>query len=267
MQVKNKTIIVTGAGNGIGREVALQLLSKGAKVAAVDVKEEFLKETLSLAGSNAASMSIHALDITNMDALNALPEKVIAIHGHIDGLMNIAGIIQPFVRFNDLDEKIVERVMNVNFFGPLHLTKIVLPYLLKRPEGHILNVSSMGGFLPVPGQTIYGASKAALKLFTEGLNAELSTSKVGVSIVFPGGVGTNITKNSNVEIKGMSDAQISQVKMVTAQKAASIMIEGIEKNKFRILIGQDAKFMDFLCRLAPTYAKDFIRKKMAFLLD
>lgn len=149
----------------------------------------------------------------------------------------------------------------------MHLTKIVLPYLLKRPEAHILNVSSMGGFLPVPGQTMYGASKAALKLFTEGLNAELATSKVGVSIVFPGGVGTNITKNSNVEMKALSNTQAGQVKMETPQKAASIMIEGIEKNKFRILIGQDAKFMDFLCRLAPTYAKDFIRKKMAFLLN
>jgi short-subunit dehydrogenase len=155
--------------------------------------------------------------------------------------------------------------MQVNFYGTLYMTRAFLPHLLKRNEAHILNVSSMGGFLPVPGQAIYGASKAAVKLFTEALSAELADTHVGVTVVFPGGVGTNITTNSNVQIQ-MDASMQAKAKVLSPQKAAEIIIHAMEKNKFRVVIGSDANFMDKLSRLAPEYAKDFIRKKMSFLL-
>ena len=107
------------------------------------------------------NVSTHVLNITDRAEVERLPELVIARHGAVDGLINNAGIIQPFVRVKDLDYEAIERVMNVNFYGTLYMTKAFLPCLLKRPEAHIANVSSMGGFLPVPGQSIYGASKAA----------------------------------------------------------------------------------------------------------
>jgi short-subunit dehydrogenase len=179
--------------------------------------------------------------------------------------MNIAGIIQPFVKVNQLDLSMVEKVMNVNFYGTLYMVKAFLPHLLKRPSAHVLNVSSMGGFLPVPGQSIYGASKAAVKLFTEGLSSELAGTNVGVSIVFPGAIGTNITQNSNVEIPGQG-ANNTKYKVMSAGKAAELIVEAMEKNKFRVLVGSDASFMDKLCRLAPVFAKNFIAKKMGDLL-
>lgn len=266
MLAKGKVIVVTGAGNGIGREVTLLLLRKGARVAAVDLRNDFLAETKALATGYSDALSLHAVDISNKDEVKSLPAQIIAAHHHIDGLLNIAGIIQPFVKIHELDDAIIEKVMHVNFYGTLYMVRSFLPYLMQRPEAHVLNVSSMGGFLPVPGQSIYGASKAAVKLFTEALSAEMQGTSVGVTIVFPGGVATQITKNSNVEIKIDASMQ-AKAKVLSPQKAAELMVEAMEKNKFRAVIGSDARFMDKLYRLAPEYAKNFISKQMRFLLD
>jgi len=156
--------------------------------------------------------------------------------------------------------------MNVNFFGTLYMTKTFLPHLLTRPEAHIVNVSSMGGFLPVPGQTIYGASKAAVKLLTEGLHSELTDTNVKVTVVFPGAVNTNITKNSGLNIKPQSSTENRSIKILSPAKAAEIIIHGMENNGYRVLVGSDAKFMDFICRLNPAYAAKFIYNKMKAML-
>ncbi|HZM22970.1 MAG TPA: SDR family NAD(P)-dependent oxidoreductase, partial [Anaerolineales bacterium] len=150
MKVQDKVVVITGGGNGIGRELVLNLLSKGASVAAVDINESALQETALLSGNKKDKLSTHIVNITNKDAVAALPEQVISRHGTVDGIINNAGIIQPFVRVNDLDYAAIERVMNVNFYGTLYMTKAFLPHLLTRPEAHIANVSSMGGFMPFP---------------------------------------------------------------------------------------------------------------------
>ena len=268
MKVQSKVIVVTGGGNGMGRELVLNLLSKGASVAAVDINEAALKETADLAGNKKDKLSTHVVNITDKAAVEALPEQVIAQHGAVDGIINNAGIIQPFVKVNELNFDAIERVMQVNFYGTLYMTKAFLPHLLKRPEAHILNVSSMGGFLPVPGQSLYGASKAAVKLLTEGLHSELQDTNVGVTVVFPGAVGTNITANSGVEINRQMAEAASQgsVKTLAPSKAAEMMVEGMEKNRYRVLVGSDAAFMDFIYRLNPQRAANFIYKQMKSLL-
>lgn len=268
MKVHNKVIVVTGGGNGIGRELVLNLLAKGAHVAAVDINEAGLQGTVELAGSQTAHLSTHIANITNRDAVTALPEQVIARHGAVDGLINNAGIIQPFVRVQDLDYAAIERVMNVNFYGTLYMTKAFLPHLLARPEAHITNMSSMGGFLPVPGQTIYGASKAAVKLLTEGLHSELSTTHVRLTVVFPGAIGTNIAANSGVGITLGSESRSSQrsMRQLAPSKAAQIIIDGMERDRYRILVGSDATFLDRFYRLSPQRAARFIFKRMQSLL-
>jgi len=147
MKVRNKVIVITGGGNGIGRELVLNLLSKGAHVAAVDINAAALQETVGLAGVMKDKLSTHVVNITDKDAVAALPEQVITKHGTVDGVINNAGIIQHFVRVNDLDYADIERVMNVNFYGTLYMKKAFLPHFLTRPEAHITNISSMGGFL------------------------------------------------------------------------------------------------------------------------
>jgi short-subunit dehydrogenase len=267
MKVQGKTIVVTGGGNGMGRELTLLLLKKGAQVAAVDINEAALKETAALAGDHQGRLSTHITNITDRDAVSNLPAAVMQAHGVVDGIINNAGIIQRFVRINDLDFKDIERVFNVNFWGMVNVTKVFIPHLLKRPEAHIVNTSSMGGFLPVPGQTAYGASKAAVKLFTEGLRSELLATNVHVSVVFPGAIATNISANSGVAMSpGGSSDQASKIKMTLPSTAAKIIVAGMEKNEYRILIGSDAKMMDFLCRMMPERAAKMIYSQMRTLL-
>ncbi len=258
MKVPNKVIVVTGAGGGIGRELVTQLLEKGASVAAV-LNKSGIDDIKALTTVYGAKLSIQIANLANRDEVVKLPEAVIASHGCIDGIINNAGILQPFVSVNDLDYEHIQRVMDVNFYGTLYMCKSFLPYLLNRPEAHITNVSSMGGFLPVPLQSIYSASKAAVKLFTEGLHSELRNTNVGVTIAMPGGVDTKIAQNSGVNIAGV-DAP--SYKMLSASEAAAIIISGMENKKHRVLAGGDAKFMDFLYRLNPKKASDLIAKKI-----
>jgi short-subunit dehydrogenase len=269
MKVENKVILVTGGGSGMGRELVLHLLSKNVKVVTIDINENALKETVALATSKQDALKTFVVDITNKNAIEQLLNDAVAAFGCVDGIINNAGIIQPFIKVNELKYETIERVMNINFYGTLYMVKTFLPHLLSRPEAHIVNVSSMGGFLPVPGQTIYGASKAAVKLLTEGLHSELSNTNVKVTVVFPGAVNTNITKNSglNAPAQSQSNADQKSMKILSPAKAAEIIIDGMENDRYRVLVGTDSKFMDFFYRLNPARAARLITKKMKALLS
>jgi short-subunit dehydrogenase len=259
MKVDGKVWVVTGAGSGMGRELVVRLLSMGGRVAAVDLSAEGLEGTAALTSAG-QRLSTHVLDITDRVAVEALPAAVLAAHGEVDGLINNAGIIQPFVPVAELDDAEIARVMDVNFFGTLHLVRAFLPLFLERPEAHIANVSSMGGFFPFPGQTIYGASKAAVKLLTEGLHAELLDTSVRVSVIMPGAVETAITANSGVE---QIDLDEGAARMTRADKAARIIVEGIERDRLHIYVGPDARLMSLAVKLAPRRAVRFVKRQMA----
>ncbi|MCB9680631.1 MAG: SDR family oxidoreductase [Alphaproteobacteria bacterium] len=266
MKLTGKVVVVTGGGSGIGRELVLAALKRGARVAAVDLRREGLDETASLAAAGDA-LSLHVADITDREAILALPDAVIAHHGAVDGVINNAGVIQPFVRFNDLDFAVIDRMIQVNLYGTLHVLKAFLPHLLARPEAHVANVSSMGGFLPVPGQTMYGAAKAAVKLLTEGLFAELLDTKVGVSVILPGAVGTNIAANSGVQIAGMDEADAGPLKPLPPPDAARIILDGIEAGRLHILVGNDSKLMFLASRVAPKRATALVARQLQGLLS
>lgn len=271
MKVQGKVIVVTGAGNGMGREVVLELLKRGARVAAVDLSAEGLAETARLAGDPGERLSTHVVNVANLDEVAALPAAVIAAHGQVDGLMNIAGIIHKFKKVAELSYDEIHRVFNVNFFGDVHMIKEFLPHLMARPEAQILNISSMGSYVPVPGQTIYGASKAAVKLLTEGLRSELSGSNVGVGMIFPGAIATNIATNSGAftaeEVERMTKSGAAKAHKTTpADVAGRAMVDAFEGNPFHAFAGADAKFMYRLSRLVPERAAKLIQKQMANLL-
>jgi NAD(P)-dependent dehydrogenase (short-subunit alcohol dehydrogenase family) len=264
MKVQSKVFIVTGAGGGIGRELVLCLLSKGARVAGVDFAPEALQETASLTGPDQDQCDEFVVDVTDRSAVEALREQVTRRFGAVDGLINNAGIIQPFCRLKDLDYSTIQRVLNVNLLGTLFFTKTFLPYLLERPEAHIVNVSSMGGFVPVPGQTMYCAAKAGVKMMSEGLASELMGTRVQVSVVFPGAVATKIRENSGVSSPRPS-ARSQGPKALPPKQAAAIIVRGIERNMHRIFVGKDASMMDKLYRLNPDYAARAIAKKLRVL--
>jgi len=262
MKVKGKRIIVTGAARGIGRELTLELLKKGAFVIALDINEDALSELSGIAKDE--KLQTYTVDVASNESLADFKKEYFLNNATVDGLINNAGIIQPFINVNELDMDIVNKVMNINFFGPFKLTKLFLNELMKRDCAHIVNVSSMGGFFPFPGQTIYGASKAALKLFTEGLFAELLDTNVGVTIVFPGAIATDIAKNSNVKMTLSSDS-VKNYKMLSPVIAAREIISAMEKNKFQVYVGSDSKFMNFMYKMNPKKAIKMISKKMKLM--
>jgi NAD(P)-dependent dehydrogenase (short-subunit alcohol dehydrogenase family) len=266
MDVAGKVIVVTGGGNGIGRHVVLELLRRGADVAAVDIRKDSLDETAELAAAG-DRLATFAVDITDRGAVASLPDQVITAFGEVDGLINVAGIIQPFVRLNELDYEAIDRVLDVNLYGTIHTVKAFLPLLLERPVAHVANVSSMGGFLPVPGQTIYGASKAAVKLMTEGLYAELLDTTVGVTLVLPGAVRTDITGHSGVDTPVSPEEEGSSFPTTEPDEAARIIIDGIEADRFHVFVGRDARTMSLLSRLAPRRSTHLIQNRMKELLD
>ncbi|MGG7212695.1 SDR family NAD(P)-dependent oxidoreductase [Clostridium nigeriense] len=261
MEVINKNIVVTGGGNGMGRELTIELLSKGARVIAVDINQIGLEETFILSGENKKLLT-RVVNITDKETVFKFSEEIISTLGHIDGVINNAGIIQPFKEIKDLEFEQIDKVMDVNFYGTIYMTKAFLSHLLTRPEGHIINIASMGGFLPVPGQSLYGASKAAVKLMTEGLYSELLGTNIHVSIVFPGAIATDIMKNSQVSNRTVSGEEKNSKMLTSPSTAAELIIKGMEKNKYRIFIGKDSKAMNFMYSINPGFATRLINRIM-----
>jgi NAD(P)-dependent dehydrogenase (short-subunit alcohol dehydrogenase family) len=272
MQIPDRVFVVTGGGNGIGREVVLDLLRRGARVAAVDLSVEGLAETARLAetvgrpGAAEGRLTTHVMSVADRAGVEALPAQVVAAHGQVDGVLSIAGIIQRFVHVEDLTIEEIEKVMAVNFWGTLYLNKAFLPLLKARPQAALLNVSSMGGLVPVPGQGAYGASKGAVKLLTECLYAELRGTSVAVTVVFPGGVGTHITSNSGVEVPTVTMEGGKQPRTTAADDAARQIVDAVASGTFRVLIGGDARMLDRLSRLAPTRAITTVADRMKKML-
>ncbi len=273
MQISGKVFAITGAGNGIGREVALALVAKGGRVAALDLSDEGLAETVRLAGDHGDRISTHVVNITDRKAVAKLPAAIIKEHGQVDGLLNVAGIIQKFVKVNELDWDQIERVIDVNLYGVLNTVKAFLPELLQRPEASIVNVASMGAYAPVPGQSVYGATKAAVAQLSRSLHSELMETNIAVTGVFPGAIGTNIAQNSGIMTAAEMEAMAAKAgegkprKTTAPVEAGRQIVDAIEKGSYEIFIGGDARIMSRLSRLNPKNAAGLIYKQMKDLLS
>lgn len=263
MHVTDKVFVVTGGGNGMGRQVVLELARRGARIAAVDLNEGGLAETVQLAGAG-SRVTAHSVNVTDHGAVSALPDSITSIHGQIDGVVNIAGIIHSFADFEELPAEVVERVMNVNFWGTVNMCRTFLPILRTRPAASLVNMSSLSALVPFAGQTFYGASKGGVKQFSEGLYAELLGSSIKVSTIFPGNISTDLTTNSGVE---MIDARGKKVRSTTPEQAGREIVEGLVKGRFRIIVGSDARLLDRLVRLAPGWTTRMVSRQMKSVLE
>jgi len=261
MKLTNKKIIVTGAGSGIGKELTLQLVNKDVFVIALDINYEKLND-LNKKINDSNKLLIYKIDLEQEAEIEKFYNYIKNKNIIVDGIINNAGIIQPFQDLEQLDNKIIKKVMDINFYAPLFLTKLFISDLKQRPEASIVNISSMGGFFPFPGQSVYGASKAALKLLTEGLYSELLNTNVSVTIVFPGAINTDIAKDLDIKAK-----ESSKMKLTSPEKAASLIIKAMEKNKYKLYIGSDAKFMNILYKINPKFAIKKINQIMKKTLD
>lgn len=267
MEAKDKVIIVTGGGNGLGRALVLNLLEKGAKVVAADMNKAALEETSELSGQNKDALITQITDITDRASLEILLEKTVDLFGGVDGVINNAGIIQPFVKLNGLDFETIERIMNVNFFGTVNVTKTFLPHLLTRPEAHIVNISSLGGIVPTAGQIIYCASKAAVKQLSDCLRSELSETNVHVTSIFPGAMATSIKVNSGL-IREWENTDYERMKnTMQPTVAAEKIVKAIQRNRTHVCIGKDSKSMNFIYKISPKLATQMIYNQVKYKFE
>lgn len=251
-------VIVTGAASGIGRELALQAAGRGASVIAADINPTGLEEVRLLIEQQRGTVSTYTLDVTNKEAIQQFAGQVIPIlNGRKLILINNAGAGLLSGTFGQTDLDDIEWLFTVNFWGAVRLTKAFYPYFLSQNEGHIVNISSVFGLGGFPHQSAYSPTKFALRGFTETIRVELMGTGIVTTSVHPGGINTNIARNSRVT-DGMATShkqavdEFALVARTQPQDAARQLLTAIEKKKQRLLIGADARLLDLLVRLFPV---------------
>ncbi len=249
---QNKIILITGAGSGIGRALANLFASKHAKLVLTDIVEEGLAETIKAIESQVVLAK--CADVSSVDDWRSLAKEIEKSVGHLDGLINNAGI-SPFDYFDEMSQDIFDKVMDINLNGVVHGCREMIPLLEKSERGMIVNIASVFGLITMPAMTPYHASKFAVRGFTEALSQDFKfqNKNIDVICVMPGGIKTNIANGAETgeSRKKKFAAQFEKSALTTPEKAASIIENGMRKNKFRVLIGPDAKFIDLLTRLLP----------------
>ncbi len=261
MRLAGRTAVVTGAGSGIGRALAIALAGRGCDLALADVDEAGLAHTRELIVSHATAsrmlnVTLHALDVADQAAVAAFPAAVAQQHSKVDLLINNAGVALGG-SFDEISEADFQWLFNINFWGVVWMIRAFLPMLRQSDAACIVNMSSLFGLISPPGQTAYSASKFAVRGFSNALRYELAGSTVALSVVHPGGVATSIAKNSR-KPKDRSPAQIAaavarieKMLLMPPERAAEIIVAGVEKGRARILVGADAKAASALERLMP----------------
>ncbi|MFN3371803.1 MAG: SDR family NAD(P)-dependent oxidoreductase [Sphingomonadaceae bacterium] len=256
--LEGKVIALTGAASGIGRALALALARRGATVAMADRDADGLAETSRLLGNYPHSQA--PFDVTDHQALAAFIEGAVAQFGALDGIINNAGlsVVAPFA---DCPRSDFDRVMAVNFDAVVEGTRLALPHVRKRPVGWIVNISSVFGMMGYPTQSAYNASKFAVRGFTEALHIELQVTDPHIHVirVHPGGIRTNVARNAKVvaHLPGTpadidSAAEFEKAARTSPQDAAEAIVRGMEAGRHRVLIGPDARFIDWMTRLFPV---------------
>jgi short-subunit dehydrogenase len=264
--IRGAAAAVTGAASGIGRALALELAARGCDLALADRDEAGLQAVaaeIAKSGNTKAQtrkVSVHRLDVGEPSQIEAFAQAAVAAHPGLNIVINNAGVAL-LGQFSEIDQAQMDWLMNINFWGVVHSCRAFLPHLSRQREAHIVNLSSIFGIIAPPGQTAYAAAKFAVRGFSESLRHELqmAASPVRLSVVHPGGVATNIARNSRTGA-GMTDnarrvqsiERFEAVAKTTPAAAALRIITGIEKNQPRILIGNDARFMDLLQRFRPA---------------
>jgi short-subunit dehydrogenase len=270
----NKVALVTGAGSGIGRALALDLADNGCNLAILDWNKDSLAETEAMLKKKNIAVSTHVLDISDREKVNDLPNQVLSHHNNIDIVFNNAGL-SIVGAVDEVDEDDWNFGLDILLNSVIQMTTVFLPHLQKRPESDIVNTSSIFGLFSTPKQSIYNVGKFGVKAFTESLSLEMqmSDSPVEVYCVFPGHIGTNIYASSRFKSFEADDPgaaifgvdastekeagiQFKNNAPLTPEGASKVILKNIKKKNKRILVGFDAHFYDLMSRLFP---KSFLK--------
>ena len=252
----DKVAVVTGAGSGIGRALAVELARRGAKVAISDVDDHGLAETLELVKQQGADVRSDHLDVAERELVLAYANAVAEHFGTVNMVFNNAGIAYTG-SIEEMSFKDVEKIMDVDFWGVVNGTKAFLPHLIASGDGHVINISSVFGIFAVPTQSAYNAAKFAVRGFTESLRQEMLVGKrpVKVTCVHPGGIKTNIARNAD-QAEGRDHDKLSKefdkLASMSPEKAATVILRAVEKGRARVLVGWDAKALDAFVRVTGS---------------
>ncbi|MCW2795526.1 SDR family NAD(P)-dependent oxidoreductase [Nocardioides sp.] len=260
----DKVVVITGAGSGIGRALALNCAKRGSLLALSDVDEAGLAETVDLVkGAGAREVRSDRLDVADRDAFATYATDVVGQFGRANVIINNAGVALAG-DFTELEYKDIDWIIGVNFWGVVHGTKEFLPHLIASGDGHIVNLSSLFGLVSMPGQSMYNATKYAVRGMTEAIREEMLVAghPVGVTAVHPGGIKTAIARNARVAANEDKEAtaQLFDKKLarMSPERAAEIIVKGILTNKARVLVGLDAHALHHLAKLTGSRYQDIV---------
>jgi short-subunit dehydrogenase len=257
---KDSVVVITGAASGIGRAMAVRFAQESiAGLAIADVNLQGLAETAGLINKAGLKITTHIVDVSHESDMVTFAAEVIRAHGRVTHLINNAGVALGG-RISEVSLEDMHWLMNINFWGVVHGTKIFMPYLEKERSAHIVNFSSIFGIIAPPGQATYCASKFAVRGFTEALRHELEGTNVAVSVVHPGGVKTNIANSAKMGFGvALSDEEIAEKRerinqnldRTTPEQAAEVVLSGVKTRNPRIVIGSDARLIQMIARAFP----------------
>jgi NAD(P)-dependent dehydrogenase (short-subunit alcohol dehydrogenase family) len=271
LKLTGRTAVVTGAAGGIGRGIAMALARRGCHLALADIDETALAQTATAIatgqdpGRGKVHISRHRLDVADRAAVAALPAQVAAEHGGADVVVNNAGVALGGT-FSEVSESDFDWLIGINFWGVVQMTRAFLPLLHQSDDARLVNISSLYGLIAPPGQTAYSASKFAVRGFSEALRHELARTRIGVTVVHPGGIATSIAKNARLPA-GVSEEEVARrrkyferVLVMPPETAGEIIVRGVERRKPRIIVGRDAKIVSVFERLMPVTYWQWLRR-------
>ncbi len=257
MNLRDRVAVITGAGGGIGRGIALAAARRGCHLALIDIDAAGLAETAAQGEALGVRTSLHVVDVADRGAVAALPAAMREAHGRVDLLVNNAGVAVGGT-FEQVSEADFDWLMAINFGAVVRMTRAFLPLLQISDDARIVNISSVYGLISPPGQSAYSASKFAVRGFSNALRHELEGTRIGVTVAHPGGVATAIVRSARTpagvpaeEIALRRAASEKMLRMAPA-RAGEIIVRAVERRRARVLVGGDAVFVALIERLAPV---------------
>jgi NAD(P)-dependent dehydrogenase (short-subunit alcohol dehydrogenase family) len=264
--LENKVVVITGAGSGIGRQLALRAARGGALLAISDWDERGLAESVDLLkAAGVRELRSDKVDVSDRAAVGEWAHAVADQFGRVNMLVNNAGVTVTG-DFEEMSYEDFDWILGINLMGVVNGTKEFLPHLIASGDGHLVNVSSLFGLISMPGQTAYNATKYAVRGFTEALREEMLINghPVGVTCVHPGGIKTGIARNGrktpSQDAAAIDSFFEKKLAKTTPEKAAQTIFKGALSGKARVLVGADAHALHHFAKLTGSRYQDIVAR-------